>query len=35
MLRPYIIHWLNEFLEFISYDTLFMFIVSYDMYNVT
>ena len=28
MLRPYTIHWLNEFLESISYATLFMFIVS-------
>ena len=34
MLGPYIIHWLKEFLESISYDTLFTFLVSYDMYNV-
>jgi hypothetical protein len=36
MLEPYyLFHRLNEFIESISYDTLFMFIVSYDMYNVT
>ena len=35
MLRPYIIQWLNEFIEPISYGTLFAFPVSYDKYNVT
>ena len=35
MLAPYIIHRLNEFLESISYDTLFTFFESYDVYNVT